>query len=243
MSTVTKSGRKAARRPVRSRRLPPLRFENGMGNPIAATELGPRQAKAAHQLQKLIAMLPRIRDNETARREALDMFSNLRGRLLHVLDREHATRLVDAGLHPEHAEAAERVRTTLKSISGATVDLSRHVWPFDNPGDCFLSMHADAALRAVPAEEMASATAEKLRAIAAALTQAADKLAGPPTKAVKTDKSTRYAVVLTAKTTGTPLGLLVADCSRAHARGFLKHFNGRIRRTHPDRKAVAVPVV
>ena len=62
--------------------------------------------------------------------------------------------------------------------------------------------------------------------------------------ATSTTKDTgRHAVVLMNTETKKPVGLLIADSSRAHARGFCRHFNRRIRSTWPDRRAVAVPVI
>ena len=58
-----------------------------------------------------------------------------------------------------------------------------------------------------------------------------------------TTKSDRCAVVLVNKGTRKTMGLLVADASPQHARGFCRHFNQRIKRTWPDRRAVAIPVV
>ena len=53
----------------------------------------------------------------------------------------------------------------------------------------------------------------------------------------------RVSVVLVKKSSGKPIGSLVADASRDHAKAFIRHFNRGSRKNWPDRKAVAIPVI
>ena len=53
----------------------------------------------------------------------------------------------------------------------------------------------------------------------------------------------RYAVILFNTRKRKPVGLLIADSSQAHARGFCKHFNRRIKPRWPDRRALLIPVL